>query len=105
MLLLVMQASAKQSRTDPHRAFYATDICSCRSTSPALLVPGLTRALGSSKTLGGPVESGLSTASFESAREDALTRLSSGQGKHLQTNLQGMVVGSNSTLGQGSRVL
>lgn len=50
---------------------------------------GLNRALVSSKTLGGPVESAVSAASFETAHEDALTRLSSGQDNLLQTDLQG----------------
>lgn len=36
---------------------------------------GLNRVLGCSKTLGGPVDSGVSTASFETAHEDALTGL------------------------------
>lgn len=66
---------------------------------------GLKRAVGSSNTLGGPVESGVTTASFETARADALTRLSSGQDIQLQTDLQGTAVASDGTLGQGSRVL
>lgn len=66
-------------------------------------MPGLNRALGSSKTLGGPVESGVSTASFETAREDALTPLSSGQDNLLQSDLQGTAVASDSILGQGGR--
>ena len=61
--------------------------------------------MGSSKTQGGRVESGVSTASFETAREDALSRLSSGQDKQLQPDLQGTSVTSDSTLGQASRVL
>lgn len=88
-----------------HRAEFGTDLCLCRSASPALRMRGLNRTLGSSKTQGGRVESGLSTASFETAREDALTRLSSGQDKQLQPDLQGRSVTSDSTLGQASRVL
>ncbi|KAA6429950.1 MAG: hypothetical protein FRX49_00382 [Trebouxia sp. A1-2] len=47
-----------------------------RSVSPALHAQGLSRGAGSSKTLG-PVDSGVSSASFETAREDALSRMGS----------------------------
>ena len=44
--------------------------------SPGLHVRGPRRGLGSSKGLG-PVDSGVSTASFETAREDVLSRMGS----------------------------
>ncbi|DBB16724.1 TPA: hypothetical protein ACH3X3_014968 [Trebouxia sp. C0006] len=47
-----------------------------RSVSPALHAQGLSRGAGSSKTLG-PGDSGVSSASFETAREDALSRMGS----------------------------
>lgn len=50
---------------------------------------GLSRALVSSKTLGGPLESGVSTASFKTAPEDALSRLAPAQDGQLQTDMQG----------------
>lgn len=56
---------------------------------------GLKGVLGCSKTLGGPVESGVSTASFETAREDALTSVSSGQNNLQQSDLPGTAVASH----------
>lgn len=54
---------------------------------------GLSRALGgSSKALGGPLGSGVSTASFETAHEDALSRLASGQDDQLQTDTKGTAI-------------
>lgn len=53
---------------------------------------GLNRALGSSKTLGGPMESGVSAASFKTAREDALTRVSSGQNNLQQVDVPGKLI-------------
>lgn len=81
-----------------HRALSARDdICLYRSASPALCMRGLNRAVGSSTTLGSPMDSGISTASFETARVDALTRSSSGQDSQLQTVIQGTAVASNMT--------
>lgn len=47
--------------------------------SPGLDARGLSRGLGSFKALG-PVESGVSNASFETAREDVLNRMGSAAG-------------------------
>ncbi len=58
--------------------------CACRSVSPALHAQGLSRGAGSSKTLG-PGDSGVSSASFETAREDALSRMGSAATQGVQT--------------------
>lgn len=55
----------------------------CRSVSPGLDARGLSRGLGSFKALG-PVESGVSNASFETAREDVLSRMGSAAGSAQQ---------------------
>ena len=61
---------------------------------------GLKGVLGCSKILGGPVESGVSTASFETAREDALTRVSSGQNDLQQVDLPGRAVANRRNRGR-----
>lgn len=53
---------------------------------------GLKGVLGCSKTLGAPAESGVSTASFETAREDALTRVSSGRNNLQQVDVPGKLM-------------
>lgn len=66
-----------------------------RSVSPALLGQGYSRGLGGGKALG-PGDSGVSNASFETAREEALSRMSSGQDAQLQlmANQQGRLNGT-----------
>ena len=66
---------------------------------------GLNRALGSSKTLGGPVDSGVATAIAETPREDAPTQMSSGQDSQPKTSLPGTAGASDGNLRQGRRVL
>jgi len=58
--------------------------CACRSVSPALHAQGLSRGAGSRQTLG-PGDSGVSSASFETAREDALSRMGSAATQGVQT--------------------